>query len=88
LHNNAKKIIESVDNFLQVYHLLSSIKDILDPHGLLEPKQKETILAFLGSKLKNEKEVSLPTLERDLVELQMDIGNYVQLIQEERRKHV
>lgn len=87
LNSTAKKIIESVDNFLQNYHLLSAIKDILDPHGLLEPKQKETILSFLGSKIKDEREVSLPSLERDLGELQVEIGNYVQLIQQERRKY-
>jgi len=48
--------------FLESYHMLSAIKGILDAHGLLEPKQKETIANFLHSKLKSEKEVSLPGL--------------------------
>lgn len=55
--------------FLDSYHMLSAIKGILDPHGLLEPKQKETIANFLHSKLKSEKEVSLPGLERDMTSL-------------------
>ena len=35
VYNTAKKVMENVDSFLQNYHLLSSIKEILDPHGLL-----------------------------------------------------
>lgn len=35
--------------------MLSAIKDVLDPHGLLEPKQKETIANFLNSRHKSEK---------------------------------
>lgn len=62
LFNTAKKTMDYLDHFLQSYHLLSSIKDILDPHGLLEPSQKETISAFLHSKVKHEREVSIPTL--------------------------
>jgi hypothetical protein len=58
-HAHAKKTIDSLSVFLESYHLLTSVKQILDPHGLLEPKQKITINSFLNSSLKSETEVSL-----------------------------
>jgi len=61
-HQNAKKTIDSLSTFLESYHLLTSVKQILDPHGLLEPKQKITISTFLNSNMKNETEVSLSGL--------------------------
>jgi hypothetical protein len=52
-HNNAKRILESLGTFLESYHLLSAVRQILDPHGLLEPKNKITINSYLNSNLKS-----------------------------------
>ena len=79
--------MDNIDSFLQAYHMLSTIKDILDPHGLLEPKQKETISQFLHSKLKHDREVSIPSLDRDLSNLNVELANYLQVLQEERKNN-
>jgi hypothetical protein len=34
-HQQAKKTVDSLSAFLESYHLLTSVKQILDPHGLL-----------------------------------------------------
>lgn len=51
-NNSASKILSSIGNFLESYHLLASVKKALDPHGLLEPRDKISINEFMGSKIK------------------------------------
>ena len=86
-HTTAQKVLESLTAFLESYHLLSSVKQVLDPHGMLEPKDKATINTFLSSSIKNEREVSIGGLEKDLSSLQLELTAYLTVLREERSRN-
>ena len=90
IYDQCKKIVNRFERFFDERGNSLRIKDLLDPHGLFSEDEKSMLISFAkndNKKLANSEEdsLSVPWIEKELVNLNIEVGSYLKLMRDDKR---
>ena len=90
IYDQCKKIVNRFEEFFDEREHSLRIKDLLDPHGLFTEDQKSMLISFAKNdnrklSYKEEDGLSAPWIEKELINLNIQVGSYLKIIKEDKR---